>query len=290
MIKFFRKLKFDPKNIATAQLHGIMLGAVQPRPIAFASTVDAYGKVNLSPYSFFNVFSANPPVMIFSPARRVRDNTVKHTLLNAQATGEVVINVVNYAIVQQMSLSSTEYAAGVNEFEKAGLTPIKSDIVKPPRVAESPVQFECKVKEIVSLGEQGGAGNLIICEIVMVHVNDDILDKDLKIDQFKIDTVARMGGDWYCRSKDAMFEIEKPLSTIGVGVDALPHHARNSDILSGNDLGKLGNIERVPERDEVIAYAKANQLSKLSITDQHKTAKELIAKGEVLEAWNYLLL
>lgn len=283
-------MKFDPKNIATAQLHSIMLGAVQPRPIAFASTVDADGKVNLSPYSFFNVFSANPPVMIFSPARRVRDNTVKHTLLNAQATSEVVINVVNYAIVQQMSLSSTEYAAGVNEFEKSGLTAIKSDLVKPPRVAESPVQFECKVREIVALGEEGGAGNLIICEIVMVHVNDDILDKDLKIDQFKIDTVARMGGDWYCRSKDAMFEIEKPLSTIGVGVDALPSHARNSDILTGNDLGKLGNIERVPERDEVIAFAKAKQLSKLSVTDQHKKAKELIAKGEVLEAWNYLLL
>tara|TARA_R110000751_G_scaffold39719_14_gene94551 strand:- start:43997 stop:44974 length:978 start_codon:yes stop_codon:yes gene_type:complete len=283
-------LKLNPKDIETAQLHSIMLGAVQPRPIAFASTVDANGKVNLSPYSFFNVFSANPPVMIFSPARRVRDNSVKHTLLNAKATGEVVINIVNYDIVQQMSLSSTEYGEGVNEFEKAGLTEAKSDIVAPPRVAESPVQFECKVKEIVELGQEGGAGNLIICEVVMVHVNDNVLDEYNKIDPFKIDTVARMGGNWYCRSKDAMFEVPKPLATLGVGVDALPEHARKSDILTGNDLGKLGNVERVPEQEEVVAFAKAEQLFNLSTTDKHNRAKELIAKGELLAAWNYLLL
>lgn len=283
-------MKLDPKDTKTAHLHSIMLGAVQPRPIAFASTVDEDGNVNLSPYSFFNVFSANPPVMIFSPARRVRDNTIKHTLINARATGEVVINVVNYNIVQQMSLSSTEYAAGVDEFVKAGLTAVPSDIVTPPRVAESPVQFECKVKEIVELGQEGGAGNLIICEVVMVHVNDEVLDEEGKIDQAKIDTVARMGGNWYCRSKDAMFEVPKPLATLGVGVDALPDHARNSDVLTGNDLGKLGNVEKVPDRDAVIAFAKAEKLPPLSIEEKHKQAHELILQGNVVDAWKILLL
>lgn len=283
-------MKLDPKDTKTAHLHGIMLGAVQPRPIAFASTIDEDGNVNLSPYSFFNVFSANPPVMIFSPARRVRDNTIKHTLINARATGEVVINVVNYDIVQQMSLSSTEYAAGVDEFVKAGLTAAPSDLVAPPRVAESPVQFECKVKEIVELGQEGGAGNLIICEVVMVHVNDDVLDADGKIDQIKIDTVARMGGNWYCRSKDAMFEVPKPLATLGVGVDALPDHARNSDILTGNDLGKLGNVENVPDRDAVIAFAKAEKLPTLSIEEKHKRAHELVLQGNIIDAWKILLL
>lgn len=283
-------MKLDPKDTKTAHLHAIMLGAVQPRPIAFASTIDEDGNVNLSPYSFFNVFSANPPIMIFSPARRVRDNTIKHTLINARATGEVVINVVNYNIVQQMSLSSTEYDAGVDEFVKAGLTAVASDIVAPPRVAESPVQFECKVKEIVELGQEGGAGNLIICEVVMVHVNDNILDADGKIDQEKIDTVARMGGNWYCRSKDAMFEVPKPLITKGVGVDALPDHARNSAILTGNDLGKLGNIEAIPDRDAVIAFAKAEKLPSLTIEEKHTRAKNLVHSGELLEAWKILLL
>jgi len=283
-------LRLDPKEIQTAQLHGIMLGAVQPRPIAFASTVDENGKVNLSPYSFFNVFSANPPVMIFSPARRVRNNTVKHTLINAKATKEVVINVVNFDIVQQMSLSSTEYGDGVNEFVKSGLTEVASDIVKPPRVAESPVQFECKVKEIVELGQEGGAGNLIICEVVMVHVNDDILDADHKIDPFKIDTVARMGGNWYCRSKDAMFEVPKPLSSLGVGVDAIPASARNSTVLSGNDLGKLGNVESVPEKDEVKAYAIEHDLMEFSEMERHQKAKELIRKNQLKDAWKIISL
>lgn len=283
-------MKLDPKDIATSQLHSVMLGAVSPRPIAFASTVDKDGNVNLSPYSFFNVFSSNPPIMIFSPARRVRDNTIKHTLINARQTGEVVINIVNYDIVQQMSLSSTEYAAGVNEFVKSGLTALPSDIVKPPRVAESPVQFECKVNDIIELGQEGGAGNLIICEIVMVHVNDDVLDEHLQIDPFKIDTVARMGGNWYCRSKDAMFEVPKPLSEIGVGVDALPDHARNSNILTGNDLGKLGNIANIPSRDEVLAFAKAEQLPPLSITEKHNRAKELVLQGNLVDAWHILLI
>ncbi|MGB5983548.1 MAG: flavin reductase family protein [Nonlabens sp.] len=267
-----------------------MLGAIQPRPIAFASTVDMDGQVNLSPYSFFNVFSANPPVMIFSPARRVRNNTVKHTLLNAKATREVVINVVNFDIVQQMSLSSTEYGDGVNEFVKSGLTEVASDLVKPPRVGESPVQFECKVKEIVELGQEGGAGNLIICEVVMVHVNDDILDADHKIDPFKIDTVARMGGNWYCRSKDAMFEVPKPLSSLGVGVDAIPASARNSTVLSGNDLGKLGNVESVPGKDEVKAYAIEHDLMEFSEMERHQKAKELIRKNQLKDAWKIILL
>ncbi len=283
-------MKLDPKDIETSQLHSIMLGAVQPRPIAFASTVDKDGNVNLSPYSFFNVFSSNPPILIFSPARRVRDNSIKHTLINARETGEVVINIVDYNIVQQMSLSSTEYAAGVNEFTKSGLTEAPSDIVKPPRVAESPVQFECKVKDIIELGQEGGAGNLIICEIVMVHVNDAVLDEQLRIDPFKIDTVARMGGNWYCRSKDAMFEVPKPLAELGVGVDALPEDVRNSSVLTGNDLGKLGNIVKVPSKDEVIAFAKAEQLPPLSITEKHTRAKELIRQGNLLDAWHILLL
>ncbi len=283
-------MKLDPKDTKTAHLHSIMLGAVQPRPIAFASTVDEDGNVNLSPYSFFNVFSANPPIMIFSPARRVRDNSIKHTLINARATGEVVINVVNYNIVQQMSLSSTEYDAGVDEFVKAGLTAAPSDIIAPPRVAESPVQFECKVKEIVELGQEGGAGNLIICEVVMVHVNDDVLDDTGKIDQVKIDTVARMGGNWYCRSKDAMFEVPKPLATLGVGVDALPEHARNSEILTGNDLGKLGNIEAIPDRESVIAFAKAEKLPILDIKEKHIRAQELILQGNIMDAWKIILL
>ncbi|EAS20829.1 conserved hypothetical protein [Flavobacteria bacterium BBFL7] len=283
-------MKLDPRDAKTAHLHSIMLGAVQPRPIAFASTIDEDGNVNLSPYSFFNVFSANPPIMIFSPARRVRNNTIKHTLINAKATGEVVINVVNYDIVQQMSLSSTEYAAGVDEFTKSGLTAVASDIIAPPRVAESPVQFECKVKEIVELGQEGGAGNLIICEVVMVHVNDEVLDEYGKIDQIKIDTVARMGGNWYCRSKDAMFEVPKPLATLGVGVDALPEHARNSTILTGNDLGKLGNIESIPDRDSVIAFAKAEKISILEIKDKHIRAQELILQGNIMDAWKIILL
>jgi flavin reductase (DIM6/NTAB) family NADH-FMN oxidoreductase RutF len=279
----------DPKDISTAQLHGIMLGAVQPRPIAFASTIDKDGKVNLSPYSFFNVFSANPPVMIFSPARRVRNNTIKHTLINARQTKEVVINVVNYDIVQQMSLSSTEYGAGVNEFVKSGLTPIASQKITPPRVAESPVQFECKVKEIVALGQEGGAGNLIICEVVMVHVNDDILDEHQKIDPIKIDTVARMGGNWYCRSKDAMFEVPKPLATLGVGVDALPESVRNSHILTGNDLGLLGNIETIPSQEDISTFASTHQLSQLTIEEKHSLAKKHITNNEVLNAWKILL-
>jgi flavin reductase (DIM6/NTAB) family NADH-FMN oxidoreductase RutF len=282
-------MKLRPEDIATSQFYSILTGAVQPRPIAFASTVDGDGNFNLSPYSFFNVFSANPPILVFSPVRRMRDNTTKDTLENARETGELVVNIVNYDLVQQMSLSSTNYDTNIDEFIKSGLTPVASDIVQAPRVAESPVQFECIVQEIKELGKDGGAGNLIICEVVCVHINDDILDGNGDIDPLKIDTVARMGGNWYCRSKDAMFEVEKPIRETGVGVDALPHHARNSDVLTGNDLGKLGNIKELPTDDEVIAFAKAQQLPPLSINDKHQRAKEYIMQGKMIDAWKILM-
>lgn len=292
-------IKVTPGEIPVAELHGFLLGSVGPRPIAFAATVDENGNHNLSPFSFFNVFSANPPIAIFSPARRVRNNTTKHTLENAQATKEVVINIVNYDIVEQMSLSSTEYPHGVNEFEKAGLKCIPSEHVKPMRVKASPVQMECKVKEIVALGSEGGAGNLIICEILCLHVNEDILDANGKIDQTKIDLVGRMGGNYYCRAKgDALFEIAKPLKNLGIGVDAIPHEIRNSTILTGNHLGKLGNVEALPDETEVNDY-KLTELSDLFIeyqdepavleTKLHQEAAKLLDSGEVLKAWKTLL-
>lgn len=213
-------MTIDPKEISVPELHGHLLSAVAPRPIAFASTVDKEGNVNLSPFSFFNVFSANPPVMIFSPARRGRDNTTKHTLENVKEHAEVVVNVVSYDMVQQMSLSSTEYEKGVNEFEKAGFTEVKSDRVAPPRVKESPVSFECKVTEVKSLGEQGGAGQLVFCEVLLIHIADRVLGENGKIEPNKIDLVARMGGNWYSRAAgDAIFEVTKPLTTMGIGVD-----------------------------------------------------------------------
>jgi flavin reductase (DIM6/NTAB) family NADH-FMN oxidoreductase RutF len=223
-----------------------MLSAITPRPIAFASTIDAKGNVNLSPFSFFNVFSAKPPILIFSPARRVRDNTTKHTLENVIATKEVVINICNYDTVQQMSLSSTEYAKNVNEFEKAGLTEVSSEMIKPPRVAESPVQFECVVNEVISLGNEGGAGNLVICEVVKMHINEAVLDENERIDPIKLDAVSRMGGSWYGRAKEGMFEVPKPLSTLGVGIDQLPESLRTSTLLTGNDLAMLANVETLP--------------------------------------------
>jgi len=272
---------FLPDSLPTKKLHGLLLGAVGPRPIAFASTVDKEGQPNLSPYSFFNVFSSNPPVMIFSPARRVRNNTTKHTLQNSEATGEVVVNIVNYNIVQQMSLSSTEYEEGVNEFEKSGLTMLESDLVKPFRVKESPVQFECKVIKIDALGEQGGAGNLIFGEVIKVHVNESIIDDDLVIDQHKIDQVARMGGNWYSRAKEGMFEVPKPLSSLGIGVDALPDFIKNSKVLTGNDLGKLGNLDQLPQETEIQNYAKENpQLKGFSTNHLHELAKKLLEEDQ----------
>lgn len=287
-------ISIDPKEVTTQKLHGYLQSAVGPRPIAFASTVDADGNPNLSPFSFFNVFSANPPILIFSPARRVRDNTVKHTLTNVVETREVVINVVNFDMVQQTSLSSTEYAEGVNEFLKAGFTAIPSDIVKPFRVKESPVQFECRVNEIISLGNEGGAGNLVLCEVLKMHVDEAILDDNGNIDQHKIDLISRLGGNWYSRSNKGLFEVEKPLTTLGIGVDAIPDFIKQSAVFDGNDLGKLGNVEALPTSDEIDIFVKENFAVKgvLSSDDQEKVhlkAKEYLDNNEVISAWKMLL-
>jgi len=287
-------LSIDPKDISPVKLQGYLQSAVAPRPIAFASTLDENGTPNLSPFSFFNVFSSNPPILIFSPARRVRNNTVKHTLINVQHTKEVVINVVNYDIAQQMSLSSTEYPDGVNEFVKAGLTMLPSDIVKPFRVAESPVQFECKVNDVIALGDQGGAGNLVICEVVKIHINEAVLDKDGVIDQHKIDLVARMGANWYSRSNVGMFEVEKPLTTLGVGVDAIPNFVKESPVFNGNDLGKLGNVEAIPTEEEIAIFVQSNFTVKavLSADDELKKqrlAKDFLDQNDTIGAWKVLL-
>lgn len=284
-------MKINPKEVSTAKFHGYMLGAVAPRPIAFASTVDAKGNVNLSPFSFFNAFSANPPILIFSPARRVRDNTTKHTLENVLVHDEVVINIVNHNMVEQMSLASTEYDPGVNEFEKAGLTQVASEIVKPPRVGESPASFECKVIEVKPLGAEGGAGNLIICEVLLMHLKDDILDADQRIDPYKLDAVARMGGNWYSRAQgDSIFEIPKPLTTKGIGVDQIPDHIRNSDVLTGNNLGRLGNVEELPSVEEIKAYQENLEVKQaIENKSTHHLAKGLLERGLVMEAWKVLL-
>lgn len=284
-------ITIDPKEISTVKLHGYLLGAIAPRPIAFASTIDKDGNPNLSPYSFFNVFGSNPPTIIFSPARRVRDNTIKHTLENILETKEVVINVVNYAIVQQMSLSSTEYPKGVNEFEKAGFTMLKSDEIKPFRVAESPVQFECKVRDVIFTGDEGGAGNLIICDVVKVHIAEAILDEDGSINQYKIDLVARAGGSYYSRARDGFFEIPKPLSTLGIGVDKIPEEIRNSTILTGNNLGMLGNVAQLPTVETVNNFAKEHpQFIGLETTKKHTFAKEYLQKNDIESAWKVLLI
>ncbi|MFH4963529.1 flavin reductase family protein [Gaetbulibacter sp. M235] len=285
---------FNPKDLSLNILQGYLQSAVAPRPIAFASTLDIHGNPNLSPFSFFNVFSTIPPILVFSPSRRVRDNTTKHTLENAEATKEVVINVVNYDIVQQMSLSSTEYPEGVNEFEKAGLTMLKSDIVKPFRVAESPVQFECKVNDIIKLGTEGGAGNLIICEVVKFHISKDVLNKDETINQKKLDLVARAGGNVYSRANKGFFEVPKPLSTLGIGVDNLPDDVKNSMVLTGNDLGMLANVEVLPSKKMVKEFIKSvgeryPNIKNASHRDKHKLARNYLSYGDVDSAWKILL-
>ena len=285
-------MKIVPGDIKTGQLHSYLLGAVAPRPICFASTIDEDGNPNLSPFSFFNVFGSKPPILIFSPARRVRDNTTKHTLENARRTGEVVINIVNYNIVQQMNLASCEYPEGVNEFVKSGLTPIASDMVKPFRVKESPAQLECRVKEIIETGAEGGAGNLIICEVLCMHLDDSVLDEAGVIDPHKMDLVARMGANYYCRaSGNAVFEVNKPNLELGVGVDSLPEQIRTSKILTGNDLGILGNCTVVPAKDAGFADEKLKEIlsSGGDITALHSYAKELLAVNEVDKAWQVLL-
>jgi flavin reductase (DIM6/NTAB) family NADH-FMN oxidoreductase RutF len=291
-------LTIEPGKIETGLLHSHLLSAVAPRPIAFASTVDRRGVPNLSPFSFFNVFGVNPPIAVFSPARRVKNNTIKHTLENVMETGEVVINIVNYAMVQQTSLASTEYAKGVNEFEKSGFTAIESIKVKPFRVKESPVQLECKVQEVIHTGTGGGAGNLVICEILLVHINEEILDANGRIDQKKIDVVGRLGADWYVRANgNALFEVEKPLTTMGIGVDALPESIRLSHVLTGNNLGQLGNIQTIPTVEEAKDFIGSaswqtmmEQYELNTFIDQpHELAKRLLDHGHVKEAWCWLI-
>lgn len=282
-------LSLNPKDLTIAQVHQYLLGAVGPRPICFASTVDKNGKANLAPFSFFNVFSANPPIAIFSPARSGRTGATKDTYDNIKEVPECVINIVNYNMVYQTSLASSPYPKGTSEFEKAGFTQLASEKVKPFRVKESPVQLECKVNQVIELGQEGGAGNLVICEVVMIHVSEDVLDANKLIDQKKIDLVARMGGNWYCRAHgDALFEIEKPLTTIGIGVDQIPATIKNSNVFTGNNLGQLGNVEQLPTKEEIESYK--STLNKFSNNDElHKFAKTLLEGGKVKEAWMALL-
>jgi flavin reductase (DIM6/NTAB) family NADH-FMN oxidoreductase RutF len=290
-------MRIVPGEIKTAQLHAYLLGAVAPRPICFASTIDSAGNANLSPFSFFNVFGSKPPILIFSPARRVRDNSIKHSLENVYDTKEVVINVVSYNIVQQANLSSCEYPKGVDEFVKAGFTPVKSDMVKPFRVKESPVQLECKVTQVIETGHEGGAGNLVICEVLCMHIDDNVLDEHGKIDPHKIDLVARMGADYYCRaSGSAVFAVHKPNVELGVGVDALPEAIRKSNVLTGNNLGMLGNCKSIPLVSEIFYDDRLLSILKEHTHNAearkeaiHHYAKELLDVGNVDSAWQVLL-
>jgi flavin reductase (DIM6/NTAB) family NADH-FMN oxidoreductase RutF len=294
-------LTIKPAELSPAQLQNYMQYAIAPRPICFATTIDREGNINLSPCSFFNMFSSNPPICVFSPARRVRDNTTKHTLENVLQVRECVINIVNYAMVQQTSLASTEYAKGVNEFEKAGLTMLPSLLVKPPRVAEAPVQMECIVKQVIPLGENAGAGNLILAEVKLIHIKEEILDSEGKIDQEKIDLVARLGGDWYCRvTPENLFKVAKPLTTLGIGVDALPFDVRNSTELTGNELGMLGNLEQLPSAediDETRNHPAIKEVLDATIGDGntrtrelHGLAKQFLKEGQVLLALKTVLI
>lgn len=287
-------ISISPHDISTGKMHGYLLGAVSPRPVAFASTIDKDGNINLAPFSFFNVFSANPPILVFSPARRGRDNTTKHTYENVLEVPEVVINIVSYDMVQQASLASTDYAKNVNEFKKSGFSELASDLVKPPRVAEAPVQIECKVKEVISLGKEGGAGNLVICEVVKLHIKREILDENGEIDPYKIDTVARLGGPWYSRAKSGLFQVPKPLTTLGIGVDMLPADIKYSKVLTGNDLGMLGNVENFPTSEEINIFIEACNEHKalLKVGDIeaiHRKAQEFLSEGKIGDAWKLLL-
>lgn len=292
-------IDLNPKELPIPRLHQLLMGAVGPRPIAFASTVDLDGNHNLSPFSFFNVFSANPPILIFSPARNGRTNTTKDTYNNVKMVPEVVINIVNFDMVQQTSLSSSPYASDVDEFVKAGFTALESELIRPRRVAESPVQLECNVLEVKELGTEGGAGNLVICEVVKLHIAEEIMDENGLIDQLKINLVARMGGNWYCHANEqSMFEVAKPLTTIGIGFDQLPADIKASKILSGNDLGLLASVEDLPDETAVNEY-KLLELSEFFITLEneaeklevalHKHAKQLLSEHKVMEAWQTLL-
>jgi len=285
--------QIDPNKISHTDLHKILLGGVAPRPIAFASTVDSDGNPNLSPFSFYNAFGVNPSTLIFSPSRRGRDNTTKHTLENLKEVPEVVLNAVTYKMVQQMSLSSTDYPKGVNEFEKAGFTTLESSVVKPFRVKESPLQFECKVREIIETSRKAGSANLVICEVLFVHVDEAILDENGIIDQTKMDVVGRMGGNYYIRAtEESLFEVPKPLTTLGIGVDSLPESVQLSAILTGNDLGQLGNLEMMPSKEEVEGFIKNSGISDLRMEKKllHKHAQTLILAGRPYDALKVLMV
>jgi flavin reductase (DIM6/NTAB) family NADH-FMN oxidoreductase RutF len=287
----------DLKDLKTAEKQYYLQHVVAPRPVCFASTIDKAGNINLSPFSFFNLFSSNPPIVIFSPSRRVRDNTTKHTLENVIEVPEVVINIVTYEMVHQVSLASCEYPKEMNEFEKAGFTSEAATLVKPPMVKESKVKMECKVLEVKPLGTEGGAGNLVICEVLRMHIDDSLLDENKKIDQRKIHHIARLGGDWYCKVDETnLFMVPKPNTELGIGVDALPESIRNSDILTGNDLGHLANVREMPiiepsfddtHLKNIIQYYSLNpdEMEK----ELHAYAKKLLAEGKVREAWQVLL-
>src|SRR6187402_1837707 len=287
----------DIQNTPTPKRQQWLNHAVAPRPICFASTIDKAGNNNLSPFSFFNLFSIQPPIVIFSASRRVRDNTTKHTLQNVLEVPEVVINMVDFDMVQQTSLASCEYPKGVNEFVKAGFTPVKSQIVGPPGVQESKLRMECKVIEVKPLGTEGGAGNLVICEVIRMHIDDSLLDENKKLDQRKIHHIARLGGDWYCKVDETnLFMVPKPNTELGIGVDALPKSIRNSSILTGNDLGHLANVREMPiiepsfddtHLKNIIQYYSLNpdDMEK----ELHVYAKKLLAEGKVREAWQVLL-
>lgn len=283
-------MRIDPAEVHHSVFHGFLLSAVTPRPIAFASTVDASGQVNLSPFSFFNCFSANPPVLVFSPSRRGRDNTVKHTFENVGAVPEVVINLVNFELVEQSSLASTEYARGVNEFKKSGLTEIPSERVRPPRVKESPIAFECKVVQVIPLGEKPGSGNLVVCEILLMHIKEEVLNEAGHIDPYKLDIVARLGGDLYCRvNRDNIFKVARPNSKLGMGMDNLPRYIKESTLLTGNDLARLANIEEVPApftKDEIYEH----KLDERTDEELTKIAQHEIRTGDVQKAWKILQL
>ncbi len=290
-------MTLDLSNLTPAEKQYYLQHVVAPRPICFASTIDKAGNVNLSPFSFFNLFSSNPPIVIFSPARRVRDNTTKHTLQNVLEVPEVVINIVTYDMVQQTSLASCEFPKEVNEFVKAGFTEEAATIVKPPMVKESKVKMECKVLEVKPLGTEGGAGNLVICEVLCIHVDNSLLDDNLKLDQRKINHVARLGGDWYCVVNESnLFQVEKPNTKLGIGIDALPVAIRKSKVLSGNHLGQLANVHDLPVIEpsfdddhlkQIIQYYSINpgELEK----ELHTYAAKLLDSGSVKEAWQVLL-
>jgi len=295
-------ITIDPKEVSQGTLHNYLLSAVAPRPIAFASTIDKAGNVNLSPFSFFNVFSSNPPVMIFSPAYRGRDGSSKHTLDNVLAVPECTISMVNYPIVEQMSLSSTEYDQGVNEFVKAGLTQMPSETVKPPFVGESPVAFECVVTEVIPLNREqgGGSGNLVICQVKRIHIQEQYLNEKGHLDTTKMDLVGRMGGVWYNRTQpNALFEIPKPLKTKGIGVDQLPDFIKNSSVLTGNNLGRLGNVEQLPSSEDIYSIKNDQEVEKILLINSnpsvqekalHTLAKRLLEDGNIEKALKILLL